>query len=282
MQSQKMIMRDIKEKWTVQLQPFSSIHSAGSVLAPGNWQTYDPFLLMMEDKFEKGAFDLHPHRGIETLTYIIDGRLEHYDNASGDGGVLEKGDVQLMTAGRGVIHLESPPEGELVHSLQLWVNLPRKYKMTEPRYQNMRANEVPVRVEDGARVRVYSGTSGNVKSQTLNYAPITFVEITLEHGASIIQDLPGSYNGFIYVLEGNGTFGRNKVKAEKGNAMQLGEAEEGKESGIELAAQGNLKLVLFAGEPLREPVVARGPFVMNTEEEIIQAYRDYQEGKFSN
>ena len=234
----------------------------------------------MEDKFEKGAFDVHPHRGIETLTFIIDGSINHYDSATGAGGTLEKGDLQFMTAGSGVVHNESPADGEKVHLLQLWVNLPRKYKMVKPRYQNMHAKDMPVRQENGALIRVYSGSSGDIVSNTLNYAPVTFVEMVLEEGASISQDLPGTYNGYIYVLEGSGTFGENKVEAKKGQAMWLGSANDGEMSSIHISANEKLRLVLFAGEPLKEPVVAYGPFVMNTEEEIRQAYQDYREGKF--
>jgi quercetin 2,3-dioxygenase len=280
MNTENIKSREIKKIWTVNEQKISNIHTAGPVLAPGPWQDYDPFLLLMEDKFEKGAFDVHPHRGIETITYIIDGRIQHYDNATGAGGILEKGDLQFMTAGRGVIHNESPLDGEKVHLLQLWVNLPRKYKMVKPRYQNMHAKDMPVRQENGALIRVYSGSSGDIVSNTLNYAPVTFVEMVLEKGASIIQDLPGTYNGYIYVLEGSGTFGENKVEAKKGQAMWLGSSDDSKLSGIHVSANEKLRVILFAGEPLREPVVAYGPFVMNTEEEICQAYRDYHAGKF--
>ena len=276
----KMKLREIKKVWTVTEQTISPIHTAGPILAPGNWVDYDPFLLLMEDKFEKGAFDVHPHRGIETLTYIIDGRIQHYDNATGAGGILEKGDLQFMTAGRGVLHNESPLDGENVHLLQLWVNLPHQYKMVKPRYQNMLAKDMPVREENGALIRVYSGSSGDIVSDTLNYAPVTFVEMVLEKGSSAIQDLPGTYNGYIYVLEGSGLFGENKVEAEKGQAMWLGSAADEIRSGIHVSANENLRLVLFAGEPIKEPVVAYGPFVMNTEEEIRQAYQDYREGEF--
>lgn len=272
--------RDIRKLWTVNERKISKIHSAGPVLEPGPWKDYDPFLLLMEDKFEKGAFDVHPHRGIETLTFIIDGTINHYDSATGGGGTLKKGDLQFMTAGRGVVHNESPAEGERVHLLQLWVNLPSKNKMAKPRYQNMHAKDMPTRQEDGALIRVYSGSSGDVLSNTLNYAPITFVEMEVDNGSSIIQDLPGSYNGYIYVLEGSGVFGENKVEAKKGQAMWLDSADEAKISSITVSANEKLRLVLFAGEPLKEPVVARGPFVMNTEEEIAQAYRDYRNGTF--
>jgi redox-sensitive bicupin YhaK (pirin superfamily) len=272
--------RDIKKIWTVNERKISNIHTASPILEPGHWEEYDPFLLLMEDKFEKGAFDVHPHRGMETLTYVIDGNINHYDSATGEGGTLQKGDLQFMTAGRGVLHNESPADGERVHLLQLWVNLPRKNKMTEPRYQNMHAKDMPVRQEDGALIRVYSGSSGDVVSNTLNYVPITFVEIVVDSGASVMQDLPGNYNGFIYVLEGSGTFGENKVEARRGQAIWLGSADEAEMSSVNVSANEKLHLVLFAGVPLREPVVARGPFVMNTEEEIVEAYADYRNGTF--
>ena len=218
--------RDIQKIWTVQERTISNIHRAAPILEPGNWQAYDPFLLLMEDKFQKGAFDRHPHRGIETITYVIDGSINHYDSASGEGGKLQKGDMQIMTAGRGVIHNESPDDGEKVHLLQLWVNLPKKDKMTAPRYQNIQAKDIPVRKEEGAMIRVYSGSSGDVMSETLNYVPVTFVEMLVDQGASVSQDLPGDYNGYIYVLDGSGTFGENKVEAKKGQAMWLGSADE--------------------------------------------------------
>lgn len=272
--------REIKKVWTVSGNQVSDIHVAAPILKPGLWADFDPFLVMMEDKFGQGAFDVHPHRGIETISYIINGAITHYDSATGNGGTLHKGDVQFMTAGRGVVHNETPPEGETVHMLQLWVNLPRAHKMTEPRYQNMRAKDMPVRYETGASIRVYSGSSGDVVSQTLNYVPVTFVEITVERGASVDQDLPGSYNGFIYILEGKGVFGANQVEAEKGQALWLDSAMVAGMSSIQISAKEHLRLVLFAGEPLKEPVVARGPFVMNTEEEIAQAYNDYRNGVF--
>jgi len=272
--------RGIKKIWTVSERAVRPIHSAAPILQSGHWEDFDPFLLMMEDKFEKGAFDVHPHRGIETVTFIIDGAIEHYDSATGGGGTLRPGDLQFMTAGRGVVHNETPAEGERVHLLQLWVNLPSANKMAEPRYQNIPAQAAPVRQEGGASIRVYSGSSGGVVSDTLNYAPVTFVEMSLDSGASIVQDLPGDYNGFIYVLEGSGTFGENGAGAHKGQVLWLGVADKAKMSSIRISADESMRLVLFAGRPLREPVVARGPFVMNTEEEIAQAYSDYRSGKF--
>ena len=278
-----MIERDIRRVWTVKPMQESPIHKVGLVLEPGHWEEFDPFLMMAEDWFEAGVFDFHPHRGIETVTYVIEGTLEHYDNKAGNGS-LGAGGAQWMTAGRGVIHKETPPEGQLVHTLQLWVNLPSAQKMTEPRYQNLQPEDLPERVEEGARVRVFSGASGEAKASTLNHVPVTMVEITLEPGATVRQDLPGSYNGFIYILGGEGLFGANQTAAKKNQVLLLGTAEAGDGSLINIRATGNekLHLLLYAGQPVKEPVVAYGPFVMNTEAEIRQAFVDYRAGKFAN
>ena len=160
-----MFQRGIERIWTVQHQQHSPIHKAGMVLDPNKMIESDPFLFLAEDFFKKGTFDFHPHRGIETVTYVIEGKLEHQDNKAGRGE-LEPGDVQWMTAGKGVIHIEDPAEGETVHSLQLWVNLPREHKMAEPRYQNLRAQDMPVREEEGALIRIFSGSSGGIQSTT--------------------------------------------------------------------------------------------------------------------
>ncbi|MBT2699485.1 pirin family protein [Bacillus sp. ISL-40] len=276
----EIFQRGIDRVWTVQHHQNSPIHIAGMVLDPNQMKESDPFLFLAEDFFKKGTFDFHPHRGIETVTYVIEGKLEHQDNKAGRGE-LEPGDVQWMTAGKGVIHIEDPAEGETVHSLQLWVNLPREHKMAEPRYQNLRAKDMPVREEDGVLIRIFSGSSGGIQSTTKNYVPVTMVEINLQPGATVTQDLPGDYNGFMYVLEGKGQFGKSKTEAEKGNVLLLGKGEPGQISEVTITARESLRVLLYAGKPLNEPIVARGPFVMNTEEEIRQAYRDYMDGKFA-
>ncbi|MED0661069.1 pirin family protein [Bacillus smithii] len=271
--------RGIRKIKTVNIQQNSPIHRNGYVLEPGNWKEYDPFLILMEDIFQKGAFDFHPHRGIETVTYVIDGTLEHQDNKAGFGK-LEAGDVQWMTAGRGVIHKEDPAPGSTVHSLQLWINLPKIKKMTEPRYQNLKRESVPVRKEEGAVIRVFSGSSQGVKAKTLNHVPITMVEIDLEPKASIVQDLPGSYNGFLYVLEGSGFFGVDETEGRAGQVLFLTRDNEDSDSIIKITAKEKMRVLLYAGEPINEPVVAYGPFVMTTQEEIRQAILDFQNGKF--
>ncbi|MGG3564165.1 pirin family protein [Neobacillus rhizosphaerae] len=272
--------RGIERIWTVDHHQNSPIHIAGMVLDPNKMKESDPFLFLAEDWFKKGTFDFHPHRGIETVTYVIEGKLEHQDNKAGKGE-LEPGDVQWMTAGRGVIHIEDPAEGETVHSLQLWVNLPSEHKMAEPRYQNLRAKDMPFRKEDGALIRIFSGSSGSIQSDTRNYVPVTMVEINVEPGSSVTQDLPGDYNGFMYILEGKGLFGKNHTEAEKGHVLLLEKSNPNQESEISIKAVENLRVLLYAGKPLNEPIVARGPFVMNTEDEIRQAYRDYMAGKFA-
>ncbi|NGQ93869.1 pirin family protein [Brevibacillus sp. SYP-B805] len=273
--------RGIRRVWNVSHRTGEGTHlRMGFVLEPGHWEEFDPFLAMMEDWFQKGTFDFHPHRGLETVTYVIEGRLEHQDNHGGKG-LLQPGDVQWMTAGRGIIHAEEPLEGETVHSLQLWLNLPRSKKMTEPRYQDLHAADVPVRREPGALIKVFSGSSAGITAKTLNHVPVTMVEIQLEPGTSVVQDLPGSYNGFCYVLEGSGYFGAEETPGQKQQVLWLGPADGSPESEVTIRADQALRVLLYAGEPVREPVVARGPFVMNTEDEIRQAYADYFAGKFN-
>ncbi|MBS4178445.1 pirin family protein [Lederbergia citrea] len=271
--------RGIRNVRDVIYQENSPTHKVGLVLEPGNWEEFDPFLLMAEDFFQRGTFGMHPHRGIETVTYVIDGKLEHLDNKTG-GGELLSGDVQWMTAGKGIIHTEDPANGETVHSLQLWVNLPSDKKMTEPRYQNMRAQDMPVRHEDGAIIRVFSGSSKGVTADTKNHVPVTMVEFILEPGTTVKQDLPGSYNGFLYIIEGEGTFGSGNTKGKKGQVLWLERGIGAEQSEVKILAQERLHVMLYAGQPVGEKVVARGPFVMNSEEEIVQAYKDYREGKF--
>lgn len=275
------MQRDIKRLWTVTRQQQNPKHTVGLVLEPGHWDEYDPFLLLAEDWFEQGTFDNHPHRGIETVTYVLEGKLNHFDNESGSGQ-LQPGDVQWMTAGHGVIHKEDPEAGETVHSLQLWVNLPADQKMTAPRYQNLEASTMPVRNEDGCQVRVFSGSSAGVVAPTKNHVPVTMVEMNLEPGGTITQDLPADYNGFFYVLEGNGTFGANEMAGGPSQVLWLDSAEGSNESEVVVRATDSLRVLLYAGKPVREPVVQYGPFVMNTKEEIQQAIRDYQEGKFTS
>ncbi len=240
----------------------------------------DPFLIMAEDWTIQGAFPVHPHRGIETVTFIIEGALEHRDSA-GHGGVLHAGDAQWMTAGRGIRHEENPLEGTAAHTLQLWVNLPAAAKLTEPRYQDLIASAMPVREEPGVLVRVYSGRSGEAISETLNHVPVTMLEVRLDPGATLREQLPANENAFIYVLEGALSIGEAEAPVETGELAWLTRSEDTDLSELELTARSKkARLLLFSARPLNEPVAFGGPFVMNTAAEIAQAYADFRAGKF--
>lgn len=268
----------IEEKWSLTPYVNSPIHKANVVLMPNNWQRFDPFLLMMEDNMKKGVFDYHPHRGIETVSYMIEGELHHKDNI-GHKGVLRKGDTQWMSAGKGLLHREEAPENSFAHFLQLWVNLPADKKMSEPRYQDIFVSETPTHTEKGVVYRIISGTSGNVTSTTKNHAKVAMVEITVQANHTAKQDFDKDYNGFIYVLEGSGIFGANRIPASKKEVLWMRPSVDCK-SEILIEAQENLKVLVIAGKPLRESVVAQGPFVMNTTEQINEAYLDLRAGKF--
>lgn len=279
MSDENIMSRGIRSVRDVIVEEKSPGHKVGLVIEPNNWEVVDPFLLMAEDHFVRGIFGMHPHRGIETVTYVIDGKLEHVDNNAGEG-VLEPGDVQWMTAGKGIIHTEDPVAGQTVHSLQLWINLPSDKKMTEPRYQNMRAQDMPVRHEEGAIMRVFSGSSMGVSATTKNHVPVTMVEFNVDADVTVSQDLPGSYNGFLYILDGKGTFGKDNTVGKQGQVLWLECAADEEQTEVILHATEELRVLLYAGQRIGEKVVARGPFVMNSEEEITQAYKDYREGKF--
>lgn len=252
----------------------SDMHRLRPLVPPGDWAGSDPFLLLVEDWFLEGVFDRHPHRGFETVTYVIEGAIEHYDN-HGDKGRLNPGDVQWLTAGRGLIHNEQPADGRVAHILQLWVNLPSADKLVPARHQHLRADAVPVRREHGAEVRVFSGSSAGVTSPTQNYAAVTMVEIRLQPGARIEQDLPADYNGFVVMVEGSGAIGVSGTETGRGDVVWLTHSAE--PSAITFAGgdQG-MRALLFAGKPLREPVAARGPFVMNTDAELDAGFAEFR------
>jgi redox-sensitive bicupin YhaK (pirin superfamily) len=256
------------------------------VLAPGNWKVFDPFLMLSEDWFSAVGFEWHPHRGIETVTVVLDGELEHGDNHGGRG-VLGAGDVQWMTAGKGIIHRELAHGRRPVHTLQLWLNLPADRKLTDVRYQDLRGGEMPVRRQPGAVARVYSGRSGDVLGPAANHVPVTMLDVRVDPGASFTHEVPAVDNGFVYVIEGRGRFGqgRTPVSATQVGHLAASDAAGGSGGSARLVARADgekqpLRFLYWSGPPLREPVVAYGPFVMNSPEQIAQAFADYRAGKF--
>jgi redox-sensitive bicupin YhaK (pirin superfamily) len=244
----------------------------------------DPFLLL--DAFESdqaqdyiGGFPSHPHRGFETVTYLLAGRMRHKDNA-GNEGVIEPGGVQWMTAGRGIVHSEMPEQEEgLLMGFQLWVNLPARAKMSEPAYQEFPPSQTPLeRREDGTEIRVISGTTaqGTVGVVNNEYVMPTYMDVSLPAGQSFEQEVDESDNTFLFVIEGELEVGDRS--ANLGHRM-LGILGEGEAVRVNSGASG-ARFLLVSGRPLNEPVARGGPFVMNTKEEIMQAFDDFKFNRF--
>jgi redox-sensitive bicupin YhaK (pirin superfamily) len=228
-----------------------------------------------------GAPD-HPHRGFETVTYMLEGEFEHRDSA-GHAGRINPGDVQWMTAGRGVVHSEMPSarilrDGGVVHGFQIWINLPARLKMTAPRYQEIEAASIPeARSPDGlARVRVIAGEALGVSARIDTHTPIVYQHWILQPGARVNQPLAADHDGLVYVFRGALQVADTLVQ--DGQMAVLGKGD-GVEMAVPESMQGETHLLLLGGVPLHEPVVQHGPFVMNTEAEIVQALRDYQLGR---
>jgi redox-sensitive bicupin YhaK (pirin superfamily) len=250
----------------------------------------DPFLLLDElgpidyaPGEAKGAPD-HPHRGFETVTYVIEGENEHEDSA-GNRGVIRAGDVQWMTAGRGVVHSEMPSrrlqqEGGRVHGFQLWVNLPAADKMIAPRYQEIPAATLPVaRTHDGlATVRVIAGEALGAKAVIDTRTPIVYQHWTLQPGARVTVSVPGDHNAAAYVFDGFARLGPEGRPARSGQLAVFGDGDA-VEMSVRADAAGPAELLLLAGRPLNEPVARYGPFVMNTEAQIHEAMADFRAGR---
>ncbi|HEX5096560.1 MAG TPA: pirin family protein [Acidimicrobiia bacterium] len=247
----------------------------------------DPFLLLDEmgpvvykPGEAIGAPD-HPHRGFETVTYMLDGGFQHRDSTGG-GGVIRAGDTQWMTAGAGLVHSELPIEeimrdGGRVHGLQLWVNLPRTDKLTPPQYQLITADEVTeFDTDDGrAHVKLIAGDIGDHHGPGATHTPITYAHATLQPRAQLALPWPREFNALVYVLDGNGVVGPDRTPIAAGQLAVYGDGDS-----ITVAAGEDepLVVVLLGGRPIREPIAWYGPFVMNTKAEIIQAIDDFESG----
>ena len=243
----------------------------------------DPFLLLDEIRSDDpsdyiAGFPDHPHRGFETVTYMLAGRMRHRDN-KGNSGLLGPGSVQWMTAGRGIVHSELPEQEDgLMWGFQLWVNLPASEKLSEPRYQDIPAQEIPeVTPELGVRARIVAGQFGGATGpvQGVSTDPI-FLDLMFDADKSVLVPLPKKYNAFVYVYEGSLRVGSRPLPVERD---QLAVLSSGSHIDLGGGASGG-RIILVAGRPCNEPVARYGPFVMNTEEEIHQAFNDYQAGRF--
>ncbi|NYI05287.1 pirin family protein [Allostreptomyces psammosilenae] len=254
----------------------------------------DPFILMDQmgevdyAPGEPKGTPWHPHRGFETVTYIMDGAFIHQDTHGG-GGTITNGDTQWMTAGSGLMHIETPPEelvvsGGLFHGLQLWVNLPRKQKMTAPRYQDIGRNHVRLLTtpDGGALIRLIAGELDGHQGPGITRTPITMIHATVSAGAELTIPWPADFNALVYGLAGRGTVGTEQRPFGLGQAAVLGagdaltlRAAESQDSHTPA-----LEVVLLGGRPIREPVFQYGPFVMNSHIEVAQAFEDFKAGRF--
>jgi quercetin 2,3-dioxygenase len=260
----------------------SQVDDRDVIITPVDPAATDPFLLLSEDWFSTPGFDWHPHRGLETVTLVLDGVLEHGDNL-GNAGALTAGDIQWMTAGRGIIHRELAFRNERAHILQLWVNLPGELKMVSTRYQDLRAADRPVIERDGIRIDLISGAAEDSTGSALNYRPVTGTLITLEPGRSLEHLLPGRDRAFFYVLSGAVTVAGQPVRA--GQIAWSDPVPGASVSAITLAAgDGDREsaVMAYSAQPIGQPVAMGGPFVMNSQAEIAQAFRDFHSGKFGD
>ena len=283
MANEPTFQREVKDYWYPKYNKNGYPHiQQGFILSPDRNKEFDPFILMAEDWFKRGTFSDHPHRGFQTVTYVMDGRLEHIDNAGGYS-ILDAGDVQYMNAGWAARHAEEAFDDDLIHTLQLWLNLPKSLKHTETTYQNIYVEDAPVVNVEGGTVRVYSGNIAGVTGPMNSLVPITMTEISLREGTEYTHILPENHNSFLYMLAGEMAFGDNETKIAKTGAATLSFHEEGLEtnqSELKIKAVTRSKVLIYSGVPIREEIALGGPFVMNTMEEIKEAFRDFQQGKF--
>jgi redox-sensitive bicupin YhaK (pirin superfamily) len=232
----------------------------------------------------------HPHRGFETVTYMIDGTFRHHDS-NGGGGLITNGDTQWMTAGSGLLHIEAPPEelvasGGLFHGFQLWVNLPARLKMTDPRYQDIRAGQVALlsSADGGTLVRVIAGEVDGHGGPGNTHTPITLLHATLQPGAQLRLSWRRDFNALGYVLAGSGTVGAEQRPVQLGQLAVFGPGDALTVTASRRAdgPSAGLDILILGGEPIREPVAAYGPFVMNTRDELVQAFEDFQAGRLGS
>lgn len=253
------------------------------VLTSSLQKRLDPYLML--DHFGTdnpddyiGGFPDHPHRGFETVTYMIEGRMRHHDSA-GNEGLLQNGGVQWMTAGRGVVHSELPEQEEgRMEGFQLWLNLPARNKMTTPAYRDIQSDAIPeLRLPSGVLVRVIAGNShglaGAVQRETTE--PL-YLDVHFDSDGEFSQALHAEMNAFVYVYRGAAEIGGQAIPAQRMAVL----ANDEHTDGVVIRSQGAARVLLIAGRPLGEPIAQHGPFVMNTHEELVQAVEDFQAGKF--
>ncbi len=249
-------------------------------------QELDPFLLL--DAFRSdnpddyiAGFPSHPHRGFETVTYLLNGRMRHKDNA-GNEGVIEPGGIQWMTAGKGIVHSEMPEQEDgRLEGFQLWINLPASHKMTQPAYQEYKVDNIPLETRPGTSIRVITGetSQGTVGPVSQPLTEPLYLDVSLEANIAFAESIPGQHNAFVYVIQGSVRLENEQGEKTSVTRDQLVILSHG--TAVKLESQEEpARFLLIAGKPIGEPIARSGPFVMNSQEELQQAYRDYQSGNF--
>ena len=255
-------------------------HLAAQVVSPDEFALNDPFIMLADDHLDIGDRSVggpHPHAGFETVTLILDGAIYDRD----EGGVIKAGEVQWMTAGSGIIHGENVATRGEVRLLQLWLTLPRRERWTTPAFRDIHADAIPVRREKGVEVRVYSGTSGALRSMTPNHVPVTMVEITTAPHAEIDQEIPSSYNGFVFVIRGSVRIGEDSVLLNAGQVGWLDRPQGDAPSTLHaVAGEDGVRLVLYSGQPQGDNIVSHGPFIGDSQDDIRRLYAEYRAGRF--
>lgn len=260
-------------------------------ISPHPTNRFDPFLLFDHFAFNDPlegpimGFPMHPHRGIETVSYILEGSVNHRDSL-GNSGTIGPGDVQWMTSGRGILHEEMPRRGStgIINGFQLWVNLPAALKMSQPRYQEVNASTIPTVTRNGVTVRVVAGKVFEAQGPVTDIAanPV-YIDVTLAPGTEFLQDIPHGHTAVAYVFEGSGLFGddrSNPKDVERISSVRMVQFDDGDYIKVQANTDSSVRFMLMAGAPFQEPIVPYGPFVMNTVDEIQQALMDLRNGTF--
>lgn len=247
-------------------------HIATAVIDGQHFEETDPFILLMDDQLNLPGGDpvggAHPHAGFETVTFVL----------KGDGKTWKTGTLELMTAGRGIVHTEEITSRTDVRILQMWLALPPSQRWAEPFFQRLLVENVPSLKTDGAEIKVYSGSSHGLTSPLKNYTPFTLVDFTLQPGSEITQNIPAAYNGFIYVVEGDVWVSGKKIEKEKAGWFSL--PDEAGDSTISFHTEdGPARFIMYAAEPHRAPIVSHGPFIGDSQEDIRRLYREYRAGQ---
>jgi len=255
-------------------------HLAAQVVSPDDFALNDPFIMLADDHLDIGDRQVggpHPHAGFETVTLVLDGAIYDRD----EGGVIAAGEVQWMTAGRGIVHGENVATKGHVRLLQLWLTLPKERRWMAPAFQDIRSEAVPVRREPGVEVRLYSGTSGSYRSRTCNQAAVTITEVTMEALRSVDQEIPSSFNGFVYVLRGSVRVGADASFLRAGQVGWLDRPDGDGTSLLRMVAGDEaVRFVVYAGQPQRDPIVWHGPFIGDSRADIVRLYGEYRDGRF--